>query len=362
MRTIKISNGLKIAAIYASIFLGAGFASGQELLQYFVGFGRIGLLGIVVSGVLFAFTGWAVLRICKREGIKNYHQLMRHLFGVKLGSIMEGAVVAFLFCLFIAMLAGAGATGREAFGLPFTVSSVATGGAVFLVLCFGLTGIVKVNLILAPFMLLGGIFIGLFSFFAYTYPVFSILPGRSIGIVWLLSAMVYASYNLVTGVPILAAMSKMATKKKDAMLGGLLGGGVITLLGICMALPLFLYHANVISLEIPFLYIVSQHGNSFRLFYMAVLIAAIMTTAACNAFAVTEWLKARGYSGRIKVAAVLCMVGVAASHIGFSNIVAYVYPAFGFLGLFKILVVLWHGFCYTGGNTNVKDDTQWSQE
>ena len=348
MKTIKTSNGLKIAAIYASVFLGAGFASGQELLHYFIGFGRIGLLGIMISGVLFALTGWAVLRICRREGIKNYHQLMRHLFGAKLGGIMEGAVVAFLFCLFVAMLAGAGATGREAFGLPFTTGSVATGGAVFLVLCFGLTGIVKVNLILAPFMLFGGIFIGLFSFFAYTHSVFAIFPGRSVGIAWLLSAVVYASYNLVTGVPILAATSKMATEKKDAMLGGLLGGGVITLLGICMALPLFLYHANVIRLEIPFLYIVLQHGNSLRLFYLAVLISAIMTTAACNAFAVAEWLKTRGYVCKIKIAAVLCFVGIVASHIGFSNIVAYVYPAFGFLGLFKILVVLWHGFCYTG--------------
>jgi len=163
-----------------------------------------------------------------------------------------------------------------------------------------------------------------------------------------LSAVVYASYNLVTGVPILAATSKMVAEKKDAVLGGLLGGGVITLLGICMALPLFLHRANIIRLEIPFLYIVSQHGGNFRLFYLAVLISAIMTTAACNAFAVAEWLKTRGYTHKIKAAAALCIIGVAASHVGFSNIVAYVYPAFGFLGLFKILVVLWHGFCYTG--------------
>jgi len=354
---MKISNGLKIAAIYGSVFLGAGFASGQELLQYFIGFGRLGLFGIMVAGVLFAFTGWAVLRICRREGVKNYHQLMSYLFGAKLGRLMEGMVAAFLFCLFVAMLAGAGATGYEAFGLPFSASSVATGAVVFLVLCFGLTGIIKVNLILAPFMLFGGIFIGLFSFFAYTHPVFSMFAGRRIGIVWLLAAMVYASYNLVTGVPILAATAGMATKKRDAMIGGLLGGGIITLLGICMALPLFLYHANVINLEIPFLYIVLQHGNVLRLLYLAVLISAIMTTAACNAFAVSEWLKARGFgksetshtssynSGNVKIAVVLCIVAVVASHIGFSNIVAYVYPAFGFIGLFKIFVILWYGFC-----------------
>lgn len=343
----KNYTGLKIAAIYGSIFLGAGFASGQELMQYFAYFGRLGLFGIMIAGLLFAFTGWAVLRICKREGLENYHQLMCYLFGPKFGKLMECMVSIFLFCLLVAMLAGAGATGHEAFGFSFSLSALITALLVFLVLCFGLNGIVKINLYLAPFMLLGGIFIGLFSFFTYARPVFAILSAGTLTIAWILSAVIYASYNLVTGVPILAAVSKIATTKKDAMIGGLLGGGIITLVGICMVLPIFLHYTTVVRLEIPFLYIAAYHGDIFRLFYLAVLISAIITTAACNAFAVSEWLKAQGFSGRIKIAAGICIAALVFSHIGFSNIVAYVYPAFGFLGLFKIIVVLWHGFCYT---------------
>jgi len=340
----KLSGGVKIAAIYGSVFLGAGFASGQELLRYFVGFGRLGLLGIIIAGILFALTGWAVLRICRREQIASYHQLMGYLFGIKLGRAIEGAVVLFLFSLFVAMLAGAGATGREAFNMPFSVGTVAVGISVFLVLCFGLKGIVKVNIILAPFMLLGGIIVGLFTFFAYSHPVFSMVYGRAFGLAWLLSAFIYAAYNLVTGVPVLAATAEMAETKRDAKIGGLLGGGIITVLGLCMVLPLFLYHVNIVNLEIPFLYIVTQHGNGFRLFYLTVLIAAIMTTAACNAFAVTEWLKGQGIVGNVKIAAGLCVIGVAVSYIGFSNIVVFVYPVFGLLGLFKIIVILWRGF------------------
>jgi len=340
---MKISNGIKIAAIYASVFLGAGFASGRELMVYFTGFGRIGLVGIVLAGVLFASVGVAVLTICRKKNVKNYNELMATLFGTRLGGIMEVLVVAFLFCLFVAMLAGAGATGREAFGFSFSAGAAVIAGVVFLILCFGLDGIIKINLFLAPLMLLGGIFIGLFTLFAGTVPAFASFAGRGFGLVWILSAIVYASYNLVTGVPILAATSKMAVTKKDARLGGILGGGIITILGISMALPLFLYQANVINLEIPFLYIITRHGFGFRIFYLTVLISAILTTAACNAFAVNEWLKTRGYTNSIKTAAILCILAVALSHIGFSNIVAFVYPLFGFLGLFKIIVILYHG-------------------
>jgi len=336
---MRISNKMKIAAVYGSIFLGAGFASGRELIQYFVSFGRIGLWGLMLAGVLFALTGWAVLAICRREKINTYSGLMRHLLGERLGPVTEWAVAGFLFCLFVAMLAGAGATARQAFDLPFTLGSVVAGLVVFAVLCFGLEGIIKVNLILAPFMVIGGIFVGLLTFFTTVSPVFAGIGG-SLGIAWILSAVVYASYNLVTGIPVLAATAGLAVTKRDARFGGIVGGGIITVLGISMALPLFLYYADIVNLQIPFLYIVIDYGNAFLVLYLAVLITALLTTAACNAFAVLQWAHDRGWKNKIKTAAVICIIGVVASHVGFSNIVAYVYPLFGFLGLFKIIVIL----------------------
>lgn len=335
---MKLNNGLKIAAVYGSVFLGAGFASGRELLQYFVGFGRIGMLGLILSGVLFALVGWAVLSICRREGLKSYGELMRHMLGDRLGPIMEGCVAGFLFCLFAAMLAGAGATAYQAFYLPFSLGALIVGLAVFGILCFGLEGIVKINLFLAPLMLLGGIFIGIYSFLAYTTPVFATTGGR-IGVAWLLSAVVYGSYNLVTGIPVLSATSRLVETKRDTWVGGLLGGGVITILGLALSLPLFLHYTNIIRLEIPFLYVAYETGQIFSILYLAVLISAILTTAACNAFAVQRWLESRGFTHKVKVAGVICVMGIFAAHIGFSNIVIFVYPLFGFLGLFKIIVI-----------------------
>ena len=337
---MRLNNGLKIAVVYGSVFLGAGFASGRELLQYFVGFGRIGMWGLIVSGVLFALVGWAVLSICRRENISNYAALMKYLLGERLGPIMEGLVAGFLFCLFSAMLAGAGATAYQAFYLPFSVGALIVGLIVFAVLCFGLNGIIKVNLFLAPLMLLGGIFIGIYSFLAYTAPAFASFGGRRMGLAWLLSALVYGSYNLVTGVPVLAATSELAETKRDVRIGGILGGGVITILGLSMSLPLFLYYTDIISLEIPFLYIAHGYGHIFSVLYLAVLISALLTTAACNAFAVLQWLEGRGYKNRVKAGAVLCVLGFLAAHIGFSNIVIFVYPIFGFVGMFKIIVLL----------------------
>ena len=54
---------IQIALAYMSVVIGGGFASGQEVLQFFTGYGLIGILGTLVSGLMFAFLG----RRCKNS-------------------------------------------------------------------------------------------------------------------------------------------------------------------------------------------------------------------------------------------------------------------------------------------------------
>ena len=46
---------LQIAAVYVGTIVGAGFATGQEIVEFFSRFGFIGLIGILMSGYLFIF-------------------------------------------------------------------------------------------------------------------------------------------------------------------------------------------------------------------------------------------------------------------------------------------------------------------
>lgn len=49
----------KIAGAFVGVLVGAGFASGQELLVFFVNFGAWGVAGTLVSAALFTFLGAA---------------------------------------------------------------------------------------------------------------------------------------------------------------------------------------------------------------------------------------------------------------------------------------------------------------
>ena len=330
-------NGLKLALLYAAIILGAGFASGQELLQYFVGYGTSGIWGLIVAGVLFGVTGWAVLDICHREGCKDYKQLMAYLVGKRLGLLFELLAAAFLFVLFAAMLAAGGAMLAQGSQISFSMGVLVLAVIVLAILWFDLEGIIWINSILTPVMVAGGIFIGLYTFFNHTAGAFfqnEVVP------VWILAAVVYASYNIVPTLSVLSSASRMAKSRMDCMTGGLLGGTVLTVLGICMALPLYLYFADIIAVEIPFLVIVVGYGRLFTLLYMALMLCAIVTTALTNAFALVEWTRGYIKANRRTQCTVLTVLGVPAAYVGFSNIVGYVYPVFGLLGVFQIVLVL----------------------
>jgi len=334
-----LSNGLKLAALYITIIMGAGFASGQELLQYFVSFGTSGIWGLIAAGIIFGLTGWAVLDICRQHKLGDYRALIGHLCGKRIGMFLEWLVAAFLFVLFVAMLSASGAMLQQATGLPFTIGVLVAAGLTMAALWFGLDGIVWINAVFAPIMLVGGIFIGLYTFFnqAVTTGVgFEnvVVPG------WIVAAVVYASYNMITGVSVLASGSRIAETPGECMAGGLLGGLALTLLGICMALPLYLHFADIIAVEIPFLVIVVGYGWIFTALYVMLMLCAILTTAIINAFALSEWTA--GYSKMPKrlQCGLIVAFAVPAAYIGFSNIVGYVYPLFGFLGLFQIILIL----------------------
>lgn len=48
---------LLIASAFIGVIVGAGFASGQEVLQYFTSFGMMGTFGAMITTALFTYVG-----------------------------------------------------------------------------------------------------------------------------------------------------------------------------------------------------------------------------------------------------------------------------------------------------------------
>jgi uncharacterized membrane protein YkvI len=99
------------------------------------------------------------------------------------------------------------------------------------------------------------------------------------------------------------------------------------------------------GIELPLLSVARANGGFVQLAYIAVLFAAIFTTAISDGFSVTEWLGASPALKRLRVPSLAVKLAVPLgaallAHIGFSAFVDMVYPFFGYVGLFEIAAVL----------------------
>ena len=334
---MDIKTIFKIAATYTAVVLGAGFASGQELIGFFIRFGIPGFVGIIAAGFLLFAIAYFVMSICIRQGINSYDGLLIYLFGDKLSMLMEVFVAFSFFAFSSAMLSAGGAALNQAFGMNKTAGIYIFAALCFITLLKGVEGIMNTNVILAPLMVISGVFIGLYAFFQGSgtvthYPEVAIQSIFS-------SALLYASFNIITAVSVLVAMKSTISNIKTAFWSSLMGGVLITIMAVSISLPLLTNYNAVRNLEIPMLEIAFGHGDLLAYIYLLTLTAAMFTTAVANFFTLNKWFEAKGASN-IFLTAFIIIFSAMFANFGFSNFVHIVYPMFGAIGLVQVAAII----------------------
>lgn len=323
---------LKIACIYTGTILGAGFATGKELVSFFAIFGKMGILGFFIACFLLSLCLISILGIIYNTKVRTYEQFMSHIFG-KLGKYIEVFNIILLFILFSAMLSGGGATISNIFYINETMGIIIFCIAVFLALIYGERAIININTILCPVLIIGGMLIGIYLYFFDTVNVFNSNTKA------LTSPFIYTSYNAITTISVLFSVKSIITNKKVVIFGGILGGLFIFCIGIFMLLPLVENYDIIKNEALPILSLI-KNKKIIKIVYTFTVISAIFTTAISNGFALEDTFKNKININKIYLKIIIIILGIMFSFLGFSNIVNIVYPIFGYLGMFEILVIV----------------------
>lgn len=78
MRNIR--NILSVVCGYAAAVIGAGFASGQEIISFFVKYGKYSIIGVLLSCIIFSVFAYAVLSGVCRKKYRNLFGLSEQFF------------------------------------------------------------------------------------------------------------------------------------------------------------------------------------------------------------------------------------------------------------------------------------------
>lgn len=115
---------LVIMLAYVGVVTGAGLASGQELLQYFVSLGIPGLIGAGVVGLLHTLIGGVLLQLGSHYMATDHSEVFGEITNKYMGKFMDYSLIFTCFVIGFVMIAGAGSNLNEAFGLKKSIGQV----------------------------------------------------------------------------------------------------------------------------------------------------------------------------------------------------------------------------------------------
>ncbi|MCT1545377.1 MULTISPECIES: YkvI family membrane protein [Kocuria] len=334
---------LQVALAFIGLMVGAGFATGQEVIQYFVSFGLWGLAGAVVAGILMITAGAVIINIGSYFLADEHLGVFRSVSAPVVSRFLDISVSLTLLAMGIVMLAGAGSTLEQQFGLPAWIGSAIM---VAIVMLTGLLDVNKVTNIISAVTPV--IFVAVIVAFVYTLmqlPVdlsaMSDLAVQADSPVspWWLSAINYTCMALMLGVSMSLMIGGNTLDPRDAGRGGLLGGVVYTILLVMNAFALLVNFDAVGDADVPMLKLFESMHPVASLAMVFVTFLMIYNTTISMFYALGRRMTVNHRKRYVPVFLGICVLGYVISLVGFGTLMSVVYPVIGYVGMVLVVVM-----------------------
>ena len=329
----------QIATAYIGAIIGAGFASGQELMQFFGVFGYHGLIGVFLSGITFAIIGYFISQIVIKNKVYGYKSFLDKILGRKIGLLVDIWITVSIFISLGIMLAGSATVFQEKLFINYYLGLIGCSLIVLTVLYKGEKGVLGINAILMPILIVITILVCFISIgFAHT-ETFRAGENPLIGNQWGIAFLLYVSSNMVIGLVILTSIDHYRLKEG---IGGIFWGGIfLGIIGLIMVYTMQLFWPDILGEEIPMLYLTEGLDSRLNMLYSLAMLSAMLTTAIINGFGLIIRISPLLRIKQNTLATVIVFFALPVSFLGFSNLIGYFYPVFGYVGAIIILAILY---------------------
>lgn len=311
-----------LVSVIMGSFLGAGFASGKEVMTYFTFWGESSMLGIIIASITFflglSFFFW----------LSNKVDSMDKLFGEYFGRfdrVFRGLFSLCIFILVATMFAGASSIADIIHINPLFIV-LPTMLVVFLCNYFSLRGLEWFNAVLVPTMIV---------IMLLVYTGFDCHLGCTFSFGASVSAINYVSINMMMLGMLILEVGHKYTRKEKLITSIICSVGIGVLLFICNC---GLRGVDFL-LDMPMLYLAGVKGNLISTLACVAIWLALLTSIFSNVFILDNYL-----AGVIRNRALRLIVIIIGAYIfsliGFDIMIAYMYSIIGILGFILIVWVI----------------------
>lgn len=343
-----ILRALTYAGAILAFLIGSGFATGQEILQYFASYGFWGVFGTgLVVLVFMTYVAMEFLYAGHTQNFDRPSRIFHYYCGRYLGTFFDFFAILFVFLSFTVMVAGAGAVFEEHYGLSRYLGGAVLATAVCATVWFGLTSLVDVIGKIGPVIAIVAVSLGAYAIFQNPAGVTegnALVPTLDLtkaSTNWFLAGLSYVGFCMLWLAAFLAALGRSARTRREAVSGGLIGASGFSLACMIVALGLLANIEQVAGTEIPMLVLASNISPIVAGGISIMIVAGIYTTAIPLLWTVS----ARFYEDRTRPFKYLTIgLAVLGTVIGllvpFSQMVNVVYVINGYVGVLLLVLML----------------------
>ena len=330
----------QIAAVYVGTVVGAGFATGREIVEFFSRFGFIGLVGMLMAGYMLIFLGTKIMVISAKIKAKSYEEFNEFLFGKSIGKFINIITLFMLLGVSAVMLAGAGAVFEEQLGLNKMAGIVLTIILSFVVMAVGTKALFAVNTFVVPLMIGFCLILFLLSIKLPTFmEQLLYIPYVQDGWSAVISPFSYTAFNLSLAQAVLVPIASEIKDIKTIKRGGMLGGAALTVILITSHMTLVML-PNVAAYEIPMAIIMRALAPGLFWIYVLIIYGEIFTSVIGNIYGLEKQIKQYIDLPKMVIVTGIFFICYLLSLFDYGRLLSYLYPLFGNISLLFI-VLLW---------------------
>lgn len=340
---------LLLAGSYIAYTAGSGFGTGQEVMQYFVSYGTLGIVGQVVSCILWTACAVFIVVDVRRYGLTSLKDVFVLYCGKYLGTALFAVTFVYLFLLVGLMLAGAGASFAQYFGINPMVGRIIMAILVLTTCLLGLRRIIDVIGSIGPFEAIIVVVIGVI---ALIDPLNTMAEGNTYILThdmlqpsspsWIISAVMYCAISMTFQASFCAGLARtsgISTKKLATAL--VIGSAGFLAAALCIICAMITNISAVANTEVPAMVLGQMYSPWIATIFCVILLISIYTTVTPLVWAVTDVFvpeKTKWYPWIVIAIMVLSYIisGVAS----FAVLLNFIFNIIGWVGLLFIIPLL----------------------
>ena len=103
-------------------------------------------------------------------------------------------------------------------------------------------------------------------------------------------------------------------------------------------------NADISNLEMPVVYVIRTFFSKFKAIYAFIILASIFTTSISIGIGLLQNVS-KSKKSYTQFVLFMCITSLIISNFGFSKLVNFVYPLFGYIGIIQILLIFSKNVC-----------------